>query len=145
MQSIFFLSKEILILDVFCYSKFFFLWFFVLLIFFSNLLLVAFFTLLERKVMGAAQKRRGPDITGYKGILQPFADGFKLFLKQTIIPKSSNKFSFFLSSIFTFALSFLSFALISFNSYGPLSNPELSLLFLFFISSLNILGLILSG
>jgi NADH-quinone oxidoreductase subunit H len=68
------------------------------------LIAVAYFTLIERQVLAAIQRRQGPNIVGFFGILQPLADGLKLFLKETILPKSSNMIIFILAPVFTFAL-----------------------------------------
>jgi NADH:ubiquinone oxidoreductase subunit H len=68
----------------------------------SILLAVAFVTLLERKIMGFMQRRRGPNVTGIHGILQPIADGVKLILKETILPFKANTFLFFFSPVLTF-------------------------------------------
>jgi NADH:ubiquinone oxidoreductase subunit H len=70
------------------------------------LLLVALFTLLERKLLGAIQRRRGPNVVGIFGFLQPIADAIKLILKETVIPGLSNLILFILApvSIFTFSL-----------------------------------------
>jgi len=72
------------------------------------LLLVALFTLFERKILASIQRRRGPNIVGIYGLLQPFADAFKLIFKETIIPGLSNSFLFVISPIITFSLSLLS-------------------------------------
>jgi NADH-quinone oxidoreductase subunit H len=69
------------------------------------LIAVAYFTLIERQVLAAIQRRQGPNIVGFYGLLQPLADGLKLFLKETILPKSSNLIIFILAPVFTFALS----------------------------------------
>lgn len=68
------------------------------------LLAIAFFTLYERHVLAALQRRQGPNIVGFYGILQPIADGVKLLLKESILPKSANTLIFIFSPIFTFGL-----------------------------------------
>jgi NADH-quinone oxidoreductase subunit H len=68
------------------------------------LLAVAFFTLYERQILAALQRRQGPNIVGFYGLFQPIADGVKLLLKESILPKSSNVIIFILSPIFTFGL-----------------------------------------
>jgi len=68
------------------------------------LISVAYFTLIERQILAAIQRRQGPNIVGFLGLLQPLSDGLKLFLKETILPKSSNIFIFIFSPIFTFGL-----------------------------------------
>jgi NADH:ubiquinone oxidoreductase subunit H len=71
----------------------------------SLILSIAFLTLLERKILAAMQRRRGPNVIGIYGFLQAFADGVKLILKETIIPSSSNYIIFLLSPILIFSLS----------------------------------------
>ena len=68
------------------------------------LLAVAYFTLYERHILAALQRRQGPNIVGFYGLFQPLADGLKLFLKESILPKSANTFLFMISPVFTFAL-----------------------------------------
>jgi hypothetical protein len=87
----------------------FFLIFFikVFFLFIPILLLIALFTLLERKILGSIQKRRGPNLVGFYGILQPFADAFKLIFKETILPGLSNVILFLGAPIVTFSLSLL--------------------------------------
>jgi NADH:ubiquinone oxidoreductase subunit H len=69
------------------------------------ILSIAFLTLYERKVLSSMQRRRGPNVVGIFGIIQAFADGVKLILKETIIPSSSNYILFLLSPIIIFTLS----------------------------------------
>jgi NADH:ubiquinone oxidoreductase subunit H len=71
------------------------------------LLSVAYLTLAERKIMGSMQQRKGPNVVGFIGLLQPLADGLKLLLKETVIPTNSNTFNFVFSPILSLLLSLL--------------------------------------
>jgi NADH-quinone oxidoreductase subunit H len=71
------------------------------------LISVAYFTIAERKIMGAIQRRRGPNIIGYIGLLQPLADGLKLFIKETTLPTSANINVFLISPALSFILSLI--------------------------------------
>jgi NADH-quinone oxidoreductase subunit H len=79
------------------------------------LISVAYFTLAERKIMGAMQRRKGPNVVGTFGLLQPLADGFKLLIKETVIPSNANTVVFILAPIITFLLSLLGWAVIPFG------------------------------
>jgi NADH-quinone oxidoreductase subunit H len=68
------------------------------------LLAIAFFTLFERQILGALQRRQGPNIVGFFGILQPITDGVKLLLKESVLPRSANTLIFILAPILTFGL-----------------------------------------
>ena len=68
------------------------------------LVVVAYFTYIERKVMGTIQRRQGPNVVGHIGLLQPFADGFKLLIKEIIFPSNANIIIYFVAPILTFAL-----------------------------------------
>ena len=108
-------------------------------------LAVAIFTLMERKVMGAIQRRRGPSILGFWGILQPIADGLKLVIKEIVIPIKSNRFLFVLSPILTLLLSLISWAVIPFSFSNVIANVNLSLLYILVVSSLGVYGILISG
>jgi len=106
---------------------------------------VAYFTLAERKVMGAIQRRRGPNVIGVFGLLQPLADGFKLLVKETILPSSSNKFLFVISPIITFVISLMGWAIIPYDQYSTLAEINIGILYIFAVSSLGVYGIIMSG
>jgi|Transcript_14414 NADH:ubiquinone oxidoreductase subunit H len=79
----------------------------ILIIIVPLLLSVAYFTLAERKIMGAIHRRRGPNVIGAYGLLQPLADGLKLLVKETVMPSSSNKILFVFSPMLTFIISLM--------------------------------------
>jgi NADH-quinone oxidoreductase subunit H len=117
----------------------------ILLIIVPLLLSVAYFTLAERKIMASIQRRRGPNVIGYLGLLQPLADGLKLFIKETILPTSANIFIFLLAPILTFFLSLMGWVVIPFGENLVVANVNIGLLYLFAISALSVYGIILSG
>ena len=71
------------------------------------LISVAYFTIAERKIMGIIQRRKGPNVIGFVGLLQPLADGLKLFVKETIFPSNSNLIIFLIAPMLTFILSLI--------------------------------------
>jgi NADH-quinone oxidoreductase subunit H len=109
------------------------------------LISVAYFTLAERKIMGAIHRRRGPNVVGVYGLLQPLADGFKLLVKETIIPSNANKIIFIFSPMITFIISLMGWAVIPFDKYSILSELNLGILYILAMSSLGVYGIIMSG
>lgn len=117
----------------------------ILIIIVPLLISVAYFTLAERKILGAIQRRKGPNVVGTWGLLQPLADGFKLFVKETVLPSNSNKLIFILSPIITFVISLMGWAVIPYDKYSFLSEINTGILYLFAVSSLGVYGIIMSG
>jgi NADH-quinone oxidoreductase subunit H len=117
----------------------------ILLIIVPLLISVAYFTLAERKIMGAIHRRRGPNVIGVFGLLQPLADGFKLLVKETILPSNANKFLFILSPIITFVISLMGWAIIPYDKHAMLSDINIGILYIFAVSSLGVYGIIMSG
>jgi len=117
----------------------------VLLIVVPLLMAVAYLTYFERKLIGAIQLRRGPNIVGPFGLLQPIADALKLFLKETIIPTGANKILFVLAPMVTFILSFAAWAVIPFDEGWVLADINVGVLYLIAISSLSVYGVLMAG
>jgi NADH-quinone oxidoreductase subunit H len=109
------------------------------------LLAVAYLTYFERKVIGAIHRRKGPNVVGPFGLLQPLADGLKLFLKETVVPSRANKPVFILAPIITFFLSLVAWAVIPFGEGLVLADINVGILYLFAISSLGVYGIIMAG
>jgi len=109
------------------------------------LISVAYFTIVERKLMGSIQRRRGPNVIGFVGLLQPLADGLKLFVKETILPSNSTLSIFLAAPVITFILSLIGWAVIPISNSIVISDINLGVLYLFAISSLSVYGIILAG
>jgi len=109
------------------------------------LISVAYFTIAERKIMGSIHRRKGPNVIGFLGLLQPLADGLKLFAKETILPSNSNVIIFLLAPMLTFILSLMGWSVIPFSLNIVLSDLNVGVLYLFAISSLSVYGIVMAG
>jgi len=117
----------------------------ILLVVVPLLILMALLTLMERKVIGAIQLRKGPNVVGYWGIMQPFADGLKLLLKETIFPTGASKGIFVIAPILTFMLALAGWAVIPLSESFVIADINVGILYLFAISSLGVYGIIMAG
>jgi NADH-quinone oxidoreductase subunit H len=109
------------------------------------LIAVAYFTHAERKILGATQRRRGPNVIGVYGLLQPLSDGLKLMTKEPVLPSSSDKIIFILAPILTFLTSLISWVVIPFSKNSFLTEINLSSLYLLACSALGIYGILVAG
>jgi NADH-quinone oxidoreductase subunit H len=109
------------------------------------LVAVAYLTYAERKVIAAMQLRQGPMVVGPLGLLQPIADGLKLFVKETVIPSGANKVVFIAAPMITFVLALIGWAVIPFGDGLVIANINVGVLYLFAISSLGVYGIITAG
>ncbi|MSO99734.1 MAG: NADH-quinone oxidoreductase subunit NuoH [Acetobacteraceae bacterium] len=109
------------------------------------LIAVAYLTYAERKVMAAIQLRKGPNVVGWFGLLQPFADAIKMMTKETVIPSGANRVLFVMAPMLTFVLAMLAWAVIPMNDGWAIANINVGILYLFAISSLGVYGIIIAG
>jgi NADH-quinone oxidoreductase subunit H len=109
------------------------------------LIAVAYLTYAERKVLGAMQLRKGPNVVGPFGLFQPFADAIKMMYKETVIPTGSNKLLFLMAPMLTFGLAMIAWAVIPVNYGWAIADINVGVLYLFAISSLGVYGVIIAG
>lgn len=117
----------------------------ILLITLPLLLCVAYLTYAERRVIGLMQMRRGPNVVGPFGLLQPIADAVKLMFKEVIVPTPANKVVFILAPMITFILSLIGWAVIPFGAGLVLADINVGVLYVLAISSLGVYGIIMAG
>src|SRR5262249_13616704 len=109
------------------------------------LLCVAYLTYAERKVLAAVQIRRGPNVVGPWGLLQPLADGVKLVFKETIVPMTANRVVFMIAPMITFVLALVAWAVVPFDHGVVFADINVGVLYLFAISSLGVYGVVVAG
>ena len=117
----------------------------IILIILPLMIFIAYLTYFERRVIGAIQLRKGPNVVGPFGLFQPLADGIKLLTKETVVPTNSNKLIFLFSPILTFTLALVAWAVIPIDYEMVLSNINVGILYVFAISSLGVYGIIMAG
>jgi NADH-ubiquinone oxidoreductase chain 1 len=117
----------------------------VILVTVPALMVVAFTTVAERKTMASMQRRLGPNIVGYYGLLQAFADALKLLLKEYVAPTQANTILFFLGPIITLIFSLLGYAVIPYAAGLTIGDLNLGILYTLAVSSLSTYGILLAG
>ena len=117
----------------------------VLLVLVPTLLAIAYVTVAERKTMASMQRRLGPNIVGYYGLLQAFADALKLLLKEYVAPTQSNMILFFIGPVITLIFALLGYAVIPYGPGLAISDFNLGILYMLAVSSLATYGILLAG
>jgi len=117
----------------------------VLIVVVPVLLIVAFVTIAERKTMASMQRRLGPNIVGFYGLLQAFADALKLLLKEYVSPTQSNLILFFIGPVITLIFALLGYAVVPLSPGLSIFDFNLGILYLLAMSSLSTYGILLAG
>ena len=117
----------------------------VLLVLVPTLLAIAYVTVAERKTMASMQRRLGPNIVGYYGLLQAFADALKLLLKEYVAPTQANMILFFIGPVITLIFALLGYAVIPYGPGLAISDFNLGILYMLAVSSLATYGILLAG
>ena len=109
------------------------------------LMIVAYATYGERRILGAMQLRKGPNVVGPFGLWQPFADALKMIMKETIVPTGANRFLFLMAPILTFTLAMFAWVVVPTGNHLAVADINVGILYLFAISSLGVYGIIIAG
>ncbi len=109
------------------------------------LIAIAYVTLAERKVLGSIQLRKGPNVVGVFGLLQPLADGIKLFAKETILPTHANTIIYLIAPILGFILSLIAWAVIPYDEGSVIADVNVGILYIFAVSSISVYSILMSG
>lgn len=117
----------------------------ILIIVVPLLIAVAYVTLAERKIMASMQLRKGPNVVGFYGLLQPIADGVKLFAKETVLPTHANLGIYIIAPILSLILALISWAVIPYNDGVVLSDVNISILYIFAVSSISVYAILMAG
>lgn len=112
--------------------------------FFCGVIPVAFYTLLERRVMAAVQRRVGPNVVGFWGVLQPVADGVKLMAKEHVMPRQASSILYYLAPVISISISYVCWFFIPLDYFSDFET-EFGVFVLFAISALSSYGVILAG